>query len=47
MKQFFRTFILQPSERRYVTWGDGVVLLGLATLIYLGTKLAAGAPSSI
>ena len=47
MKQLFRTFILQPSERQYVTWGDGVVLLGLGALIYLGVQLAAGAPSSI
>ena len=29
------------------TWGDGVVLLGVGVLIYLGVKLAMGAPELI
>jgi NitT/TauT family transport system permease protein len=42
--RLFRTE--QPATRK-VTWGDLVVLAGLATLIYAGARLAIGAPTVI
>jgi NitT/TauT family transport system permease protein len=32
---------------RPFTWGDGVVLLGVGVLVYLGVRLAMGAPTAI
>lgn len=36
----------QPTERP-ITWGDGVVLIGVGVLIYLGARLAFGAPAVV
>jgi len=32
---------------RPVSWGDGVVLLGIGVLLYAGVRLAMGAPEWI
>jgi NitT/TauT family transport system permease protein len=47
MNPLLRVFKIElPSWRRF-TWGDAVVLLGLAVLLYLGIRLGLGAPAII
>ena len=44
MKQSFWFFIPEQMERHHITWGDVVVFIGLGVLIYVGVRLADGAP---
>jgi len=44
VQRIFRTE--QPVERPF-TWGDAVVLLVIATLIFVGVRLARGAPAAV
>jgi len=36
----------QPTNRTF-TWSDGLVLIGVATLVYAGVRLAFGAPAAV
>ena len=47
MKPFSRLFRTGPVSQRTLGWGDLVILAGIAVLIYLGVRLALGAPESI
>jgi NitT/TauT family transport system permease protein len=47
MSQTSRLFRNAQPLFRPLTWGDGVVLLGLAMLLYLGIRLGLGAPEAI
>jgi NitT/TauT family transport system permease protein len=47
MKQSFWFFIPDQLERHRITWGDAVVFIGLAVLIYAGVRLAGSAPAVI
>src|SRR5262245_65002222 len=38
--------VSQPTHRR-LQWGDGVVLLGIVVLLYLGVALAVHAPPAL
>lgn len=46
MKRTSREFRLLHTLRPF-TWGDGVVLLGVGGLIYMGVRLAMGAPEVV
>jgi len=47
MSQPSRLFRITQPLLRPLTWGDGVVLLGLALLLYAGIRLGLGAPAAI
>ncbi|MEW5801079.1 MAG: ABC transporter permease subunit [bacterium] len=47
MKQSFWYFIPEQLTLHRITWGDVVVFIGLAVLIYVGVRLAGGAPAVI
>jgi NitT/TauT family transport system permease protein len=47
MSQESRLFRIAKPLVRPLTWGDGVVFVGLALLIYLGIRLGLGAPAII
>jgi len=42
-----RLFKIEQPIRRAFTWGDGLVLIGVAVLIYAGVRLALGAPAMV
>jgi len=42
-----RLFKVEQPTHRPFTWGDGVVLVGVAVLIYAGVRLALGAPATV
>lgn len=47
MNPFPRLFKIELPSWRPVAWGDAVVLLGIAGLLYLGVRLGLGAPEVI
>ncbi len=42
-----RLFKIGQPERSLANWGDVVVLVGIAALLYLGVRLAVGAPAVV
>ena len=42
-----RLFKIEQPTHRPFTWGDGFVLIGVAVLIYVGVRLALGAPATV
>ncbi len=47
MKPSPRLFKIGQPTSRPLTWGDGVVLVGLAVLLYAGLRVAHGTPAVI
>jgi NitT/TauT family transport system permease protein len=47
MSQPSRQFEIAKPLRRPLTWGDGVVFVGLALLLYLGIRIGLGAPAVV
>ncbi|MDH7475243.1 MAG: ABC transporter permease subunit [Anaerolineae bacterium] len=44
---FSRLFKIEQPTQRPFTWGDGLVLVGVAVLLYAGIRLALGAPATV
>lgn len=47
MDRLTRLFRFEHPLPRSLTWADGLVLLGVTVLIYLGVRLALGAPETV
>jgi NitT/TauT family transport system permease protein len=47
VRRLLRIFSIGLPTQRRVSWGDAVVLLAIAVLLYVGLRLALGAPAAI